>query len=102
MIPFDALKPFAPLLDEQRKMALINAVFVYSRHNQQVKSLSGGGTELVYFYWSQFVKYSLLMLDEPTNHLDMEGKQALAEQIQQFSGEFYSSAMIEKLIEKKL
>ena len=31
-------------------------------------------------------RYSLLMLDEPTNHLDMEGKEALAQTLQQFEG----------------
>lgn len=96
----DALKPFAPLLDEQRKMALINAGFVYSRHNQQVKSLSGGERARLLFIGLSLAKYSLLMLDEPTNHLDMEGKQALAEQIQQFSGGILLVSHDRELIEK--
>ncbi|MDM3836561.1 ABC-F family ATP-binding cassette domain-containing protein [Proteus mirabilis] len=96
----DALKPFAPLLDEQRKMALINAGFVYSRHNQQVKSLSGGERTRLLFIGLSLAKYSLLMLDEPTNHLDMEGKQALAEQIQQFSGGILLVSHDRELIEK--
>ncbi|HBC9252601.1 TPA: ABC-F family ATP-binding cassette domain-containing protein [Proteus mirabilis] len=96
----DALKPFAPLLDEQRKMALINAGFVYSRHNQQVKSLSGGERARLLFIGLSLAKYSLLMLDEPTNHLDMEGKQALAEQIQRFSGGILLVSHDRELIEK--
>lgn len=96
----DALKPFAPLLDEQRKMALINAGFVYSRHNQQVKSLSGGERARLLFIGLSLAKYSLLMLDEPTNHLDMEGKQVLAEQIQQFSGGILLVSHDRELIEK--
>lgn len=96
----DALKPFAPLLDEQRKMALINAGFVYSRHNQQVKSLSGGERARLLFIGLSLAKYSLLMLDEPTNHLDMEGKQTLAEQIQQFSGGILLVSHDRELIEK--
>lgn len=96
----DALKPFAPLLDEQRKMALINAGFVYSRHNQQVKSLSGGERARLLFIGLSLAKYSLLMLDEPTNHLDMEGKQALAEKIQQFSGGILLVSHDRELIEK--
>ncbi|HGD3319300.1 TPA: ABC-F family ATP-binding cassette domain-containing protein [Proteus mirabilis] len=96
----DALKPFAPLLNEQRKMALINAGFVYSRHNQQVKSLSGGERARLLFIGLSLAKYSLLMLDEPTNHLDMEGKQALAEQIQQFSGGILLVSHDRELIEK--
>ncbi|MEQ4921938.1 ABC-F family ATP-binding cassette domain-containing protein [Proteus hauseri] len=82
----DALKPFAALSDEQRKMALISAGFVYSRHNQVVSSLSGGERARLLFIGLSLAKYSLLMLDEPTNHIDMDGKQALAEQISQFSG----------------
>ncbi len=96
----DALKPFAALLDEQRKMALINAGFVYSRHNQQVKSLSGGERARLLFIGLSLAKYSLLMLDEPTNHLDMEGKQALAEQIQRFSGGILLVSHDRELIEK--
>ncbi|HCT2704148.1 TPA: ABC-F family ATP-binding cassette domain-containing protein [Proteus mirabilis] len=96
----DALKPFAPLLDEQRKMALINAGFVYSRHNQQVKSLSGGERARLLFIGLSLAKYSLLMLDEPTNHLDMEGKQVLAEQIQRFSGGILLVSHDRELIEK--
>ncbi|HFS6714769.1 ABC-F family ATP-binding cassette domain-containing protein [Proteus mirabilis] len=96
----DALKPFAALLDEQRKMALINAGFVYSRHNQQVKSLSGGERARLLFIGLSLAKYSLLMLDEPTNHLDMEGKQALAEQIKRFSGGILLVSHDRELIEK--
>ncbi|OAT46479.1 glutathione-regulated potassium-efflux system ATP-binding protein [Proteus hauseri ATCC 700826] len=82
----DALKPFVALTDEQRKMALISAGFSYSRHSQIVSSLSGGERARLLFIGLSLAKYSLLMLDEPTNHLDMDGKQALAEQIRQFSG----------------
>lgn len=82
----DALKPFAPLTDEQRKMALINAGFVYTRHGQKVSTLSGGERARLLFVGLSLANYSLLMLDEPTNHIDMEGKKALAEQINQFPG----------------
>lgn len=82
----DALKPFASLTDEQRKMALINAGFVYTRHRQKVSTLSGGERARLLFVGLSLAKYSFLMLDEPTNHIDMEGKKALAEQISQFPG----------------
>lgn len=82
----DALKPFAPLTDEQRKMALISAGFVYTRHGQKVSTLSGGERARLLFVGLSLANYSLLMLDEPTNHIDMEGKKALAEQISQFPG----------------
>ncbi|QUT03480.1 ABC-F family ATP-binding cassette domain-containing protein [Proteus terrae] len=82
----DALKPFAPLTDEQRKMALISAGFAYTRHGQKVNTLSGGERARLLFVGLSLANYSLLMLDEPTNHIDMEGKKALAEQISQFPG----------------
>ncbi len=82
----DALKPFAPLTDEQRKMALISAGFVYTRHGQKVSTLSGGERARLLFVGLSLANYSLLMLDEPTNHIDMEGKKALSEQISQFPG----------------
>ncbi len=50
-----------------------------------------GERALFTFYWSQFGKIFIInALDEPTKpYLDIEkGKQALAEQIQRFSGEF--------------
>ncbi|MEQ4986479.1 ABC-F family ATP-binding cassette domain-containing protein [Proteus vulgaris] len=82
----DALKPFAPLTDEQRKMALISAGFAYIRHGQKVSTLSGGERARLLFIGLSLAKYSFLMLDEPTNHIDMDGKKALAEQISQFTG----------------
>ena len=82
---FDALEPFAP--DPQtRKMALISAGFPWARHGQNVSTLSGGERSRLLFIGLTLARYSLLMLDEPTNHLDMEGKEALAETLQQFEG----------------
>ena len=82
---FDALEPFAP--DPQtRKMALISAGFPWARHGQKVSTLSGGERSRLLFVGLTLARYSLLMLDEPTNHLDMEGKEALAETLQQFEG----------------
>lgn len=82
---FDALEPFAP--DPQtRKMALISAGFPWARHGQKVSTLSGGERSRLLFIGLTLARYSLLMLDEPTNHLDMEGKEALAETLQQFEG----------------
>lgn len=81
----DALEPFAP--DPQtRKMALISAGFPWARHGQKVSTLSGGERSRLLFVGLTLARYSLLMLDEPTNHLDMEGKEALAETLQQFEG----------------
>ncbi|MBD2820729.1 ABC-F family ATP-binding cassette domain-containing protein [Xenorhabdus sp. 42] len=82
----DALRPFAPLADEQRKMALIGAGFSYSRHQQKVATLSGGERSRLLFVGLSLAKYELLMMDEPTNHLDIEGKEALCEQIADFAG----------------
>jgi len=81
----EALEPFAP--DPQvRKMALISAGFPWMRHGQKVITLSGGERSRLLFVGLTLARYSLLMLDEPTNHLDMEGKEALAETLQQFEG----------------
>lgn len=82
----DALANFAPLTEEQRKMALIGAGFPYLRHQQKVSSLSGGERSRLLFIGLTLANYSLLLLDEPTNHLDMEGKEELAETLKTFSG----------------
>lgn len=82
---FDALEAFAPQPDV-RKMALIGAGFPWIRHQQQVKTLSGGERSRLLFVGLSLARFSLLMLDEPTNHLDMEGKEALAQTLQTFSG----------------
>lgn len=52
----------------------------------KVSTLSGGERSRLLFVGLTLARYSLLMLDEPTNHLDMEGKEALAETLQQFEG----------------
>ncbi|EJD6045803.1 ABC-F family ATP-binding cassette domain-containing protein [Providencia rettgeri] len=82
----EALRHFAPLTDEQRKMALIGAGFAYSRHQQKVVTLSGGERARLLFIGLSLAQYELILLDEPTNHLDLEGKEALCEQISLFSG----------------
>ncbi|EJL88177.1 ABC-F family ATP-binding cassette domain-containing protein [Pantoea sp. GM01] len=82
----DALAHFAPLSDEQRKMALIAAGFPYLRHQQLIGSLSGGERSRLLFIGLTLARYSLLLLDEPTNHLDMVGKEELAEALTQFDG----------------
>ncbi|POT55304.1 ABC transporter ATP-binding protein [Citrobacter amalonaticus] len=82
---FDALEPFAPQPDV-RKMALISAGFPWIRRQQRVCTLSGGERSRLLFVGLTLARYSLLMLDEPTNHLDMEGKEALAQTLQTFSG----------------
>ncbi|WP_333849612.1 ABC-F family ATP-binding cassette domain-containing protein [Leclercia sp.] len=81
----DALEPFAPN-PQDRKMALISAGFAWARHGQKVSTLSGGERSRLLFIGLTLARFSLLMLDEPTNHLDMEGKEALAETLQQFEG----------------
>lgn len=96
----DALKPFAPLIDEQRKMALISAGFPYLRHQQTVSALSGGERARLLFVGLSLANYSLLMLDEPTNHLDMDGKPALAEEISRFEGGLILVSHDRELIEK--
>jgi ATPase subunit of ABC transporter with duplicated ATPase domains len=82
----DALAHFAPLSEEQRKLALIGAGFPYLRHQQLIGSLSGGERSRLLFVGLTLARYSLLLLDEPTNHLDMLGKEALAEALNQFNG----------------
>ncbi|WP_432692899.1 ABC-F family ATP-binding cassette domain-containing protein [Morganella morganii] len=96
----DALKPFASLIDEQRKMALISAGFPYLRHQQAVSALSGGERARLLFVGLSLANYSLLMLDEPTNHLDMDGKLALAEEISRFEGGLILVSHDRELIEK--
>ncbi|QLK63663.1 ATP-binding cassette domain-containing protein (plasmid) [Enterobacteriaceae bacterium Kacie_13] len=81
-----ALAQFAPLTEEQRKMALIGAGFPYIRHQQKVSTLSGGERSRLLFIGLTLANYSLLLLDEPTNHLDMEGKEELAETLKTFRG----------------
>ncbi|ATM78562.1 ABC transporter [Serratia fonticola] len=82
----DALSHFAPLTEDQRKMALIGAGFPYLRHQQKVSTLSGGERSRLLFVALTLANYSLLLLDEPTNHLDMEGKEELAATLQRFAG----------------
>lgn len=82
----DALANFAPLTEEQRKMALIGAGFPFIRHQQKVCTLSGGERSRLLFIGLTLANYSLLLLDEPTNHLDLEGKEELAETLKTFSG----------------
>lgn len=82
----DALSHFAPLTEDQRKMALIGVGFPYLRHQQKVSTLSGGERSRLLFVALSLANYSLLLLDEPTNHLDMEGKEELAATLQQFAG----------------
>lgn len=82
----DALRPFAPLTDEQRKMALISAGFPYVRHQERVATLSGGERSRLLFIGLTLANYHLLFLDEPTNHLDLEGKEELADTLQTFAG----------------
>jgi ATPase subunit of ABC transporter with duplicated ATPase domains len=82
----DALTQFAPLSDEQRKMALLGAGFPYLRHQQLIGSLSGGERSRLLFVGLTLARYSLLLLDEPTNHLDMVGKEELADALNQFDG----------------
>ncbi|CAM3543378.1 ABC-F family ATP-binding cassette domain-containing protein [Parendozoicomonas haliclonae] len=96
----DALRSFAPLSDEQRKMALISAGFPYLRHNQKVKELSGGERSRLLFIGLTLANYHLLFLDEPTNHLDLEGKEELAETLNQFAGGFILVSHDRALIEK--
>lgn len=83
---YEALTHFAPLSDDQRKMALIGAGFPYLRHQQLVGSLSGGERSRLLFVGLTLARYSILLLDEPTNHLDMVGKEELAEALNQFEG----------------
>lgn len=82
----DALANFAPLTEEQRKMALIGAGFPFIRHQQKVSTLSGGERSRLLFIGLTLANYSLLLLDEPTNHLDLEGKEELAETLKTFRG----------------
>ncbi|MDZ7280217.1 ABC-F family ATP-binding cassette domain-containing protein [Pantoea eucrina] len=82
----EALAQFAPLSEEQRKMALIGAGFPWSRHSQRIASLSGGERSRLLFVGLTLARYSLLLLDEPTNHLDITGKEELAEALNTFAG----------------
>jgi ATPase subunit of ABC transporter with duplicated ATPase domains len=82
----EALSHFAPLTEEQRKMALIGAGFPYLRHQQRINTLSGGERSRLLFVGLTLANHSLLLLDEPTNHLDMEGKEELADTLRQFEG----------------
>ncbi|MDT3250307.1 ABC-F family ATP-binding cassette domain-containing protein [Serratia sp. root2] len=82
----EALTHFAPLTEDQRKMALIGAGFPYLRHQQRISTLSGGERSRLLFVGLTLANHSLLLLDEPTNHLDMEGKEELAETLREFAG----------------
>lgn len=82
----EALCTFASINHEQSKRALISAGFGFSRHGQQVASLSGGERARLLFVGLTLARYHLLFLDEPTNHLDMEGKEELIETLNQFEG----------------
>ncbi|ELR65600.1 Glutathione-regulated potassium-efflux system ATP-binding protein [Photobacterium marinum] len=96
----EGLRHFAPLSDEERKMALINAGFPYIRHNEKVRGLSGGERARLLFVGLTLANYHLLFLDEPTNHLDLEGKEDLGETLGEFSGGFLLVSHDRELIEK--
>ena len=96
----EALRHFAPLPDEQRKMALISAGFPYLRHSQTVAGLSGGERSRLLFIGLTLAKHHLLFLDEPTNHLDLEGKEELASTLSQFEGGCILVSHDRELIEK--
>ncbi|WP_052283283.1 ATP-binding cassette domain-containing protein [Kluyvera genomosp. 1] len=81
----DALEGFEPSA-ETRKRALISAGFGWARHGQKVSTLSGGERSRLLFVGLSLARYSLLLLDEPTNHLDMDGKEALAQTLCEYSG----------------
>ncbi|WP_062260020.1 ABC-F family ATP-binding cassette domain-containing protein [Endozoicomonas arenosclerae] len=95
----EALRQFAPLPDEQRKMALISAGYAYDRHDQKVSQLSGGERSRLLFVGLSLARYQLLFLDEPTNHLDLEGKDELAETLKTFAGGFLLVSHDRDLIE---
>lgn len=82
----DALIPFAPLNDDQRKQALISTGFAFERHQQYVHSLSGGERARLLFLGLSLAQHHMLFLDEPTNHLDLEGKEQLIETLQNYAG----------------
>lgn len=96
----EALRHFAPLPDEQRKMALISAGFPYLRHSQTVAGLSGGERSRLLFIGLTLANYHLLFLDEPTNHLDLEGKEELASTLGEFKGGCILVSHDRELIEK--
>ncbi|MBC7005121.1 ABC-F family ATP-binding cassette domain-containing protein [Photobacterium sp. BZF1] len=95
----DALRSFTNLPQERRKMALISAGFAYSRHSQQVKSLSGGERSRLLMLGLSLANYHLLLLDEPTNHLDLQGKAELAATLEKFEGGFMLVTHDRELIE---
>lgn len=82
----DALQAFSSVSSEIAKRSLIGAGFEYTRHNQDVASLSGGERARLLFIGLTLAKYHLLFLDEPTNHLDMEGKEELIATLNEFNG----------------
>ncbi|USD64037.1 ATP-binding cassette domain-containing protein [Vibrio sp. SCSIO 43136] len=96
----DALRVFTNLPEERRKMALISAGFEFSRHTQKVASLSGGERSRLLMLGLSMANYHLVMLDEPTNHLDLDGKDELADTLQQFEGGALLVTHDRELIEK--
>ncbi|KMN82725.1 ABC transporter [Chromobacterium sp. LK11] len=96
----DALYPFAPLSDAERRQALIAAGFAYARHGQTVATLSGGERARLLFLALSLASYHLLWLDEPTNHLDLDGKRELAEELAGFAGGFLLVSHDRELIEQ--
>ena len=96
----DALYPFAPLSDVERRQALISAGFAYARHGQTVVTLSGGERARLLFLALSLASYHLLWLDEPTNHLDLDGKRELAEELAGFAGGFLLVSHDRELIEQ--
>lgn len=82
----EALQSFANVTSEVAKRSLIGAGFEYTRHGQEVSSLSGGERARLLFIGLTLARYHMLFLDEPTNHLDLEGKEELVATLQKFSG----------------
>ncbi len=83
----EALRPYLHSgTDDHLKMVLISAGFSYHRHRQKVAELSGGERARLLFAALSLANYHLLLLDEPTNHLDLQGKEELADALNNYAG----------------
>ncbi|MCL1127042.1 ATP-binding cassette domain-containing protein [Shewanella surugensis] len=96
----DALYPFYPSSELERKQALIISGFHYVNHQSKVRTLSGGERSRLLFTALSLAKYAFLLLDEPTNHLDVEGKEQLATSLSTFEGGFILVSHDREIIEK--
>ena len=86
--PFDYIKPFLGDTMKEDKIRGYLAAFGLTQDQaiSKIGTLSGGEKARLLLSRICLDKPQILILDEPTNHLDLQGRQALADALNEFNG----------------